>query len=160
MHLKIKPLTLAVLLVVAPLLAIALAVVVAVWLFEAHDVEQGSIQYVLGVPGSVRAVAHTVEACSPPRWQWKGRDGESAPYIALHYGSTATRGEVLRQHTASLAALSCHADGGLDRGGSVRQQSLRCTHPDVAKVDIDFSDEATGNEARCRAISLTFLETY
>ena len=155
-----KTLALASALILAPLLALAALVAAAVMLFEAGEVEQGSIQHILGVPSSIRSVAHTVQACSPPLWQWKGRDGLSSPYVAMRYGSTAALAEVLQQHTAALSPLSCTADGEPQLLGSVVQRSMNCGHDDVAAASISIGGRVDANDTGCREVTLYFLESY
>lgn len=155
-----KTLAVASALILAPLLTLAAGVAAAVMLFEAGEVEQGSIQYFLGVPSSIRSVAHTVQACSPSLWQWQGRDGVSSPYVAMRYGSTAALAEVLQQHTAALSPLSCTADGEPQLLGSVVQRSMNCSHDDVAAASISIGGRVDGKDAGCREVTLYFLENY
>lgn len=122
--------------------------------------EQDSIKHVLGVPGSIRAVAHTVHACSPPLWQWRGRDGLKSPYVAMRYGSTATQGDVLQQHTAALSPLLCTLDGDLRLLGEVVERSMNCNHEDVAVASISVGGPLDGQGQRCREVTLYFLENY
>lgn len=155
-----KTLAVASALVLAPLLTLAAGVAAAVMLFEAGEVEQGSIQYILGVPSSIRSVAHTVQACSPPLWQWKGRDGVSSPYVAMRYGSTATLAELLQQHTAALSPLRCTTDGSLRVLGGVVERSMNCSRDDVAAASISIGGRVDGNDTGCREVTLYFLENY
>ncbi len=155
-----KTLAVASALVLTPLLTLAAGVAAAVMLFEAGEVEQGSLQYFLGVPSSIRSVVHTVQACSPPRWQWKGRDGVSSPYVAMRYDSTATLAELLQQHTSALFPLHCTTDGGLRVLGGVAEHSVNCSHDDVAAVSISIEGRVDGKDTGCREVTLYFVENY
>lgn len=155
-----KTVAVAAALILAPLFALAALGTAAVMLFEADEVEQGSIQYILGVPNSIRSVAHTVQACRPPLWRWQGRDGESSPYVALRYGSTATLAEVLEQHTAALSPMRCTTDGGLRVLGSAVERSMNCSHDDVAAASIFVESDVDGKDTGCREVTLYFLENY
>ena len=155
-----KTLAVASALILAPLLALAALVAAAVMLFEAGEVEQGSIQHILGVPSSIRSVAHTVQACSPPLWRWKGRDGVSSPYVAMRYGSTSTLAELLQQHTAALSPLHCTTDGDLRVLGGVVERSMHCSHDDVAAASISIAGHVDGKDTDCREVTLYFLENY
>jgi len=134
-------------------LALPMAAVLGAWsLFDVSDARPGGLAYYLGVPAGIRDVTGTFGECRPARFRWKGRDGLSAPFVVMHYGSQLPPDEALERHAAALTPLACQKDGErAATDSSPHTRPLRCAHPDVLAADIHV--ETAGP---CREVSLAF----
>lgn len=139
-------------------LIVPVVVTVVLWgfnLFEAENVQRGSIAYYLGLPSSVRSIPLT-EECQAPVYRWRGRNGESSPYISATYSSRNTSQSIFAFYKTALARLSCSPE--ITSSASSADKSLiqfNCRGPDVLSINV-----WVGNESSCRTVTLDIMENY
>ncbi|MBI1906523.1 MAG: hypothetical protein HYS20_09860 [Rhodocyclales bacterium] len=124
-------------------------------LFEAENVQRGSIAYYLGLPPSVRSIPLT-EECQAPVYRWRGRDGESSPYISTTYSSRSTAQYILAFYKTALAKLSCSPE--TTTSASFTDKGLiqfNCRRPDILSISV-----WVGGESPCRTVTLDIIENY
>lgn len=125
-------------------------------LFEASDIRRGSLAYYLGVPASIRAASQPVEECRPAVFRWRGRDGLSAPFIALQYGSRAAPETIRQSHVTVWKALACQQTVSTPPGANPTHAGVLCQHPDVLSADVLVTAHSDG----CHEVAIEFTENY
>lgn len=124
-------------------------------LFEAENVQRGSIAYYLGLPSSVRSIP-IKEECQIPVYRWRGRNGESSPYISANYGSNSSSQSIIDFYKTALANLSCAPIASLPKSFvDKRLVQFNCLGPDILLIDVWVA-----NEPSCRSVTLDIIENY
>ncbi|XDF35222.1 hypothetical protein RBH89_23950 [Paracidovorax avenae] len=122
--------------------------------FDISDVERGSLTYRIAAPASLKSV-ELLGQCRAAMARWKGRDGESAPFSALTYGTSAPADDIRRFYASAFEKQSCAAEktvsGAASAPGSGPLLSMLCRHPEFTSVQIFL-----GPEAPCREIRIAF----
>jgi len=127
---------------------------ISAWaLFEAHNVRRGSISYFFGVPASIKQLP-IVHECTAPVYRWRGRDGESSPFIEVAYSSSASADDIVKAYGIALKPAACK----LARTESMGSQTLaefECGGPDILSTSL-----RVGSESPCVSVELGFIENY
>ena len=124
-------------------------------LFEAENVKRGSIDYYFGIPASVRAIP-LVEECQPPLYRWRGRDGESSPYISTTYSSRSSSQNISDFYKTALTKFSCSPETAPPVSSTENSLvQFNCRGPDILSVSV-----LIGNEPSCRSVTLDIIENY
>jgi hypothetical protein len=136
------------------LLLVAVSAYVSSWaLFEASDVRRGSIPYFLGVPSSIRQLP-IVRECTPPLYRWRGRDGESSPFVEVSYSSRAGADEILKAYDAALKPAACKLTLTEARGAQTTA-TFECGGSEFLSTSV-----RVGSESPCASVELGFIENY
>lgn len=135
------------------LLAAALAWVGAWALFEASNVPRASISFFFGVPSSVKQLPIVAE-CTPPLYRWRGRDGESPPFIELSYSSRASAGDIVKAYDDALKAAACRLIATQAQGAGTTAQ-FECAGPEILSTSL-----RVGSESPCATVELGVIENY
>lgn len=135
------------------LLAAGSAYVGAWALFEASDVRRGSISYFFGVPTSIKQLP-IVGECTPPLYRWRGRDGESSPFIEVAYSSRASADDIVKAYDTALKSAACKLTG-TEATGTGTTATFECRGPDILSTSL-----RVGSESPCASVELGFIENY
>lgn len=131
------------------------AVLYGFHLFEAENVERGSLAYYIGLPGSVRSIP-LAEECQAPVYRWRGRDGESSPYISVTYSSRSPSQNIADLYKTALTKLSCSPEAAPPASSADKSLlQFQCRGPDILSVNV-----WVGNEPSCRSVTLDIIENY
>ncbi len=137
------------------LAGIASILYVGFGLFEAENVKRGSIAYYLGLPAQIRSIP-LVEECQAPVYRWRGRDGESSPFISTTYRSRSSVQSISDFYKSALTQLSCSPEAAPPASSTEKSLvQFNCRGPDVLSVNV-----WVGNEASCRSVTLDIIENY
>ena len=137
------------------LAAIAAVLYVGLGLFEAENVKRGSIAYYLGLPAPIRSIP-LVDECQVPVYRWRGRDGESSPFISVTYSSRSSLQNISDFYKSALTQLSCSPETSPPASSTERNLvQFNCRGPYVLSVNV-----WAGNEASCRSVTLDIIENY
>lgn len=137
------------------LAGVAAALYAGFHLYEAENVKRGSIAYYLGLPAPVRSIP-LVEECQAPVYRWRGRDGESSPYISATYGSRSSTQNISDFYKSALTTLSCSPESATPTSSTEKTLvQFHCPGPDVLSVNV-----WVGNEPSCRSVTLDIIENY
>lgn len=124
-------------------------------LFEAENVQRGSLAYYLGLPASVRSIP-LVEECQAPVYRWRGRDGESSPYISATYRSRSSSQNISDFYKTALTKFSCSPETAPSASSADKSLvQFNCKGPDMLSVNV-----WVGNEPSCRSVTLDIIENY
>jgi len=138
----------------AGLLLVAAAAYVGSWaLFDGNNVRQGSLAYFVGVPAAMKD-RPIIEACTAARYRWQGRDGESAPFIAVTYSSGARAEILVKAYENDLKSLSCKLIS-TDASGPRTIAAFDCDGHEFVSANL-----AVGSEAPCVSVELGLIESY
>lgn len=138
---------------VVMLLAAGSAYVGAWALFEASDVARGTVSYFLGVPASIKRLP-IVQECSAPRYRWRGRDGESPPFVSVAYSSRGGAAEILQAYDSTLKQAACTL-AKTEVNGPRTLAEFQCRGPDILSTSLWI-----GSESPCASVELDVVENY
>lgn len=138
-------------------LAALLAVVAVHWgawaLFEADGVRRGSVSYLLGVPASIKRVP-IVQECTAPVYRWRGRDGESAPFIEVAYATHASPSEVMKEYGTGLNPANCKLVRTAAEESGIASQ-FECGGDEFVTARLLIAEGQP-----CATVELGFIENY
>lgn len=138
---------------VAALLAVG-AIYLGAWsLFEAHGVRRGSLSYLLGLPASVKRVP-IIQECAAPVYRWRGRDGESAPFIEVSYSTRAAAHDVVRAYGTGLNPTQCKLVR-TETAGSRTVSQFECGGEEFQSASLIVAEGQP-----CASVELGFIENY
>lgn len=139
---------------VAVVLVLAGAAYAGTWAwFEGNDVSRGTLSYFLGVPTSVKRLP-IVDECSAPKYRWRGRDGESPPFVSVDYSSRSGAEEILRAYRTSLKQAAC-TSVKTEVSGPRTLTEFQCQNPDILSASLWI-----GSESPCASVELNIVENY
>jgi hypothetical protein len=139
--------------VVAALLVVGVIYAGAWTLFEASDVRRGSISYLFGLPASVKRLP-IVQECTPPLYRWRGRDGESAPFIEMSYSTHAGASDLVKAYGAALNPVTCKLMRTEVEGRRTVVQ-FECSGAEFLSASLRVAEESP-----CASVELGFIENY
>lgn len=122
-------------------------------LFEASDVRRGSISYFFGVPTSVRRLP-IIQECTAPLYRWRGRDGESSPFIEVSYSSRASAHDIVKTYDSALKRAACNLTLTESRGGQTLA-TFECGGSEFVSTSV-----RVGSESPCASVELGVIENY
>ncbi len=136
--------------------ALILTLLVAAWFaiyyFEAFDVGHKSVASYIIVPASIRKTP-LVDVCEDPKFNWKGRDGESPQYISLVYGTLRSPTELIEYHRGSFEKTQCRSNPLITLSGGARMM-FDCDHGDFRSIELSIEE----SQNNCKTVKITFLE--
>lgn len=131
--------------------AIAAAACFVIYYFEASDVGYKSLVTYISVPESIRQTP-LVDVCEIPKFNWRGRDGESPQHISLVYGTLQSPIELAESYANFFRKENCQSNPAeiLADGVSV---VFNCEHDDFRSIVLSIEKQSS-----CRRVEVTFLE--
>ena len=138
---------------VGALLAVG-AIYLGAWsLFEANDVRRGSLSYLLGLPASIKRVP-IVQECAAPVYRWRGRDGESAPFVEVSYSTRAAANDVVKAYGTGLSQAQCKLIRTETQGSRTVSQ-FECGGDEFLSASLIVAEGQP-----CASVELGFIENY
>lgn len=135
-------------------LLVAGCIYVGAWaLFEASDVRRGSISYFLGIPTSVRQLP-IIQECTAPVYRWRGRDGESSPFIEVSYSSRARADEIVKAYDTALKRAACKLTL-TEASGTQTLATFECGGSEFVSSSVRL-----GSQSPCASVDLGVIENY
>ncbi len=135
------------------LLVVAVAISLIIYYFEADDVDYESFASHIAVPESIKKTP-LIDVCEAPKFNWKGRDGESVPYISLVYGTLRPNFELIESYKGFFESGNCRGKPEIITSDEARI-GYDCDREDFHAVDIFIEGEKA-----CRSVNITFFENY
>lgn len=138
---------------VAALFAVG-AMYLGAWsLFEANDVRRGSLSYLFGLPASIKRVP-IVQECAAPVYRWRGRDGESAPFVEVSYSTRAAANDVVKAYGTGLSQAQCKLIRTETQGSRTVSQ-FECGGDEFLSASLIVAEGQP-----CASVELGFIENY
>jgi hypothetical protein len=138
---------------VAALLTVG-AIYMGAWsLFEANGVRRGSLSYLLGLPASIKRVP-IIQECAAPTYRWRGRDGESPPFIEVSYSTRAAANEIVKAYGTGLIPAHCRLVR-TDREGARTVSQFECGGDEFLSASVIVAEGTP-----CASVELGFIENY
>lgn len=154
MKIRSKPIKVMAMSVGSLLAFIALTILAFVYIFEANNVNRGSLLYYIGTSKYIKS-ASIISECKKPKFRWKGRDGENSPYTSVTYGSTHSSIDLLQIYRVEFEKQSCRNESKVGIATNNNHLKFICNNEYFVATEITIED-VDG----CKDVAIDFFENY